>query len=182
MSSVVNFNYTPLIKKFQEFIHKIKNTNVLIKIDIVPFKVLPIDFNALTLDPILETFFILGFRYHYQEPFSIFTILKMKSPLHQRACIKFCGFNDGKNVEEVSRKQTFVCGSSFREFFEDYDRNGRPSTSKTDENVDKIKEIMAENHKLTIRQLAASLNIAYESVQDMWDVCVKQLAKKRSNL
>ena len=91
-----------MIKKFQEFIHEIKNTNVFIKIDIVPFKVLPIDCNALipALDPIFKTFFILGFRYGYQKPFSILTIIKMKLSLHQRVCIKFCGFNGAKMLKK----------------------------------------------------------------------------------
>ena len=47
-----------LIKKFPEFIQKIQNTILFIKSDIVPFKILPIDCNALmpALDPALETF------------------------------------------------------------------------------------------------------------------------------
>ena len=39
--------HTTLIKKFPEFIQKIQNTVLFIKNDIVPFKVLPIDCNAL---------------------------------------------------------------------------------------------------------------------------------------
>ncbi|XP_033229780.1 protein GVQW3-like [Belonocnema kinseyi] len=52
-----------------------------------------------------------------------------------------------------------------RESINDYDRSGRPSTSKTNENVDKVRKILAENRKLTIRELTADLNIAYGSVQ-----------------
>ena len=50
--------HTTLIKKFQDFIFKIKNTNLFIIIGIVPFKVFSIVCNALmlALDPILETF------------------------------------------------------------------------------------------------------------------------------
>ena len=46
-----------------------KNTNLFIKIDIVSFKVLLIDCNALmpALDPILKTFFIFGFRFGHQS-------------------------------------------------------------------------------------------------------------------
>ena len=53
-----------------------------------------------------------------------------------------------------------MCGPSFRESVED---------------VDKINEMMAKNRKLTIGEMAANLNIAYECVQD---ICVKQFAKK----
>ena len=61
-----------------------------------------------------------------------------------------------------------MCDPSFRESIEDDERSGRSSTSKTDENVHKIKENMAENSKLTIGEIAANLNIAYKSVQDIW--------------
>jgi len=54
-----------------------------------------------------------------------------------------------------------------RESIEDDERSGRPSTSKTDENIDKVKEILVNNHKLTIREIAEDLNIAYGSVQDI---------------
>ena len=60
-----------------------------------------------------------------------------------------------------------MCGPSFRESLDDEERSGRLSTSKTDENVDKIKEMMDKNHKWTIGEMAANLNIAYESVQDI---------------
>ena len=120
--------YTPLIKKFQKIK---KNTNLFIKIDTVPFKVLLIDYNALmpALNLILEIFFILGFRYDNQEPFSI---LKMKSSLHQRVC-RYLNFalkwiHRCENVEEVLlyRKQTFMCGPSFRQSVENDKRSGIP--------------------------------------------------------
>ncbi|EGI67572.1 FLJ37770-like protein [Acromyrmex echinatior] len=56
---------------------------------------------------------------------------------------------------------------SGRESVEDNERSSRPSTSKTDENIDKVREMMANNRKLTIRKLAEDLNIAYGSVQDI---------------
>ncbi|XP_041565923.1 protein GVQW3-like [Drosophila elegans] len=47
------------------------------------------------------------------------------------------------------------------------DRSGRPSTSKTDENIGKIKDWMAINRKLTIREMAEELDIAFGTVQDI---------------
>ena len=69
--------YTTLIKKFQEFIQKIKNTNLFIKINIVPFKVLLADSNALmlALDQILQTFFIFGFQFGHQSHLRFFHYL-----------------------------------------------------------------------------------------------------------
>lgn len=51
-------NNTSLTKNFSESMKKINNTCLLLKIDIVPFEVVPIDCSALMLthDPILETF------------------------------------------------------------------------------------------------------------------------------
>jgi len=69
--SIINALYKPttLIKKFPEFTHKIKNTSLFFKIDVVPFEVIPIDCNALmpALDPVLKTFVVLDFRYVHQS-------------------------------------------------------------------------------------------------------------------
>jgi len=78
--------YTTLIKKFPEFIQKIQNTSLFIKIDIISFKVFPIDCNAFmsALNPILETFFILGVRYGHQSRLRFFhyllSVAKTRSP------------------------------------------------------------------------------------------------------
>ncbi|CAK9819055.1 Protein GVQW3 [Anthophora quadrimaculata] len=105
----------------------------------------------------------------------------MASFEYQRVCIKFCvknGFNGPQTLDmlekcfgndTLSRSNVFRWHERFRsgrESVEDDKRSGRPSTSKTDENIDKIKEMLSENCKLTIREQAADLNIAYESVQE----------------
>jgi len=72
---------TILIKKFPEFIQKIQNTVLFIKSDIVPFKVFPIDCNALmpALDPARETFLELYCRYSHQSfDFSIISFRLLK--------------------------------------------------------------------------------------------------------
>ena len=43
----------------------------------------------------------------------------------------------------------------------DDERSGRPLTSKTDENIDKVKELLVNNRKLTIREIAEELNMTY---------------------
>lgn len=115
--------------------------------------------------------------------------------MQQRVCIKFCvknGFNGAKTLEMLEKcfgndslKKTavyqwherFTLG---RESVEDDERSGRPSTSKTDENIAKVKEILVENRKLTIRELADDLNIAYGSVQDIIvnDLDLRRVAAK----
>lgn len=100
----------------------------------------------------------------------------------QRVCIKFCvknGFNGVKTLEMLENcfgsdtlKKTAVYEwherfRSGRESVEDDERSGRPSTSKTDENINKVREMLINNRKLTIRELAEDLNIAYGSIQDI---------------
>jgi len=78
----------------------------------------------------------------------------MELNLHQRVCIKFCvknGFNGAKTLEMLGNcfdsdvlKKTTVYEwherfRSGRESVEDDERSGRPSTSKTDENINKMR-------------------------------------------
>ncbi|XP_018314337.1 histone-lysine N-methyltransferase SETMAR-like [Mycetomoellerius zeteki] len=69
---------------------------------------------------------------------------------------------------------------SGRESVEDDERSGRPSTSKTNENINKVREMLISNRKLTIRELAEDLNIAYGSVQDIIvnDLGLRRVAAK----
>ena len=62
------------LKAIYDFIFKIKYASLFIMIDIVPFKVLPIDCNALmpALDPILKPFFIISLRYSHQSHLRFF--------------------------------------------------------------------------------------------------------------
>jgi len=123
------------------------------------------------------------------------SILAMELNLQQRVCIKFCvknGFNGAKTLEMLEKcfgndalKKTtvyqwherFTLG---RESVKDDERSGRPSTSKTDKKIDKVKEMLTENRKLTIRELADNLNIAYGSVQDIIvnDLGLRRVAAK----
>ena len=53
------------------------------------------------------------------------------------------------------------------ESVEDEERLGRPSTSKTQENVERVSEMIRSNRRLTIREIAEDLNIFYGSVQNI---------------
>lgn len=98
----------------------------------------------------------------------------------QRICIKFCVKNEIKRsavVEmlqkaygERAMKKTAVYDwyGRFREGREeddDDDRSGRPSSSSTDENITKVKAIVLENRRITIRECAEDLNISYGSCE-----------------
>ena len=47
---------------------------------------------------------------------------------------------------------------------EDEQRSGRPSTSKTDENVQKVAKLVRSDRRMTVRELTEELNISYGSV------------------
>jgi len=46
-----------------------------------------------------------------------------------------------------------------RESVTDEERSGRPATSRTEENVAKIRQIVHENPQLTVRSLAEQVNV-----------------------
>jgi len=53
------------------------------------------------------------------------------------------------------------------ESVEDEERSGRPLTSKTQENVERVREMVRSNRQLTIREISEDLNISYGSVQNI---------------
>jgi len=64
-------------------------------------------------------------------------------------------------------------------------RSGRPSTSRTEENIAKFRQILSENRRLTVRSIAEEVNIDRETVRkiltkdlDMRKVCAKMVPKE----
>ena len=99
----------------------------------------------------------------------------------QRTNMKFC-FELPKNATETHEKLKLVYGDAvvtmktvykwFERFRNDYqsvenERSGRPSTSKTQENVQRVSEIIPSNGRLTIREISEDLNIS------MFPMCVE---------
>ena len=73
--------------------------------------------------------------------------------------------------------ETFSDG---RESVADEERSGRPATSRTKENIAKVRQIVCENRRLTVRSIAQQVNIDRETVRkiltedlDMRKVCEK---------
>jgi predicted transcriptional regulator len=74
-----------------------------------------------------------------------------------------------------------------REDVEDDERPGRPVTMKTDENVDKVRTLVRNDCRLSIRMIAEELNVAKETVRHilteyfkMKEVCAKMVPKNLS--
>ena len=77
------------------------------------------------------------------------------------------------------------CFSEGRERVTDEERSGRPPKNRTEENIAKIREIVRENRRLTVRSIAEQVNIDRETVRkiltedlDMRKVCVKIVSKE----
>jgi len=75
--------------------------------------------------------------------------------------------------------------SDGRESVTDEERSGRPATSRTEENITKVRQIVRENRRLTVRSIAEQVNIDRETVRkfltedlDMRKVCAKMVPKE----
>ena len=104
-----------------------------------------------------------------------------KRNLEQRWAIKFCvKLNEnatetyetlrmayGENA--LSRTQVFRWRKAFldgRESVDDEPRCGRPCTSKTDENVTKVRDLVRSDRRLTVRMISSVLNLNRQTVHD----------------
>ena len=54
---------------------------------------------------------------------------------------------------------------SGRDVVEDLPRSGRPSSSNTDENVEKVTEIVLANRHASLREIASDVSISYGTAQ-----------------
>ena len=75
--------------------------------------------------------------------------------------------------------------SEGRESVTDKERSRWPATSRTEENIEKFRQIMSENRRLTIRSIAEQMNIDREAVRkiltenlDMRKVCAIMVPKE----
>jgi len=55
--------------------------------------------------------------------------------------------------------------SEGRESVTDEKRSGRPATSRTEENITKVRQIVRENRRLTVRSIEEQVNIDRETVR-----------------
>ncbi|UYV78576.1 hypothetical protein LAZ67_16002050 [Cordylochernes scorpioides] len=99
----------------------------------------------------------------------------MERSLEQRYAIKFC-VRLGKNATEtfqvlqkafkndcISRSQSGKWHKAFKEGRKevaDEPRSGRPTTARTDENVDRVLEVLRNDRRLSIQQIADTLHMS----------------------
>ncbi|UYV65522.1 hypothetical protein LAZ67_3004586 [Cordylochernes scorpioides] len=100
----------------------------------------------------------------------------------QRICIEFCVKNGFKGAEifcmlqtayghaVMSRRRVFEWYKRFKEGREetaDNERSGRPSTSTTPEKVDKVLELVHEDRRITVREVAEEAGISFGSTKSI---------------
>jgi len=100
----------------------------------------------------------------------------------QHINMKFC-FKLQKSAKETHKMLKLVYGDAAAtmkmvykwferlcngcESAEEEERSGRPSTSKTQENIERVSEMIQSNRRLTIREISEDLNISYGFVQNI---------------
>ena len=103
--------------------------------------------------------------------------------MDQRICIKFCVKNE-INCNKVCEMLTKAYGESTmsktrvyewykrfqddREDVEDDERPGRPSTSTTNKNVEKVKKMVMNDRRITIRAVADDVGISIGSCHEIF--------------
>ena len=87
------------------------------------------------------------------------------------------------------RKQQFTVGETFcegRESVTDGERSGRTATSRTEEKIAKVRQIVRENRRLTVRSIAEQVNIDRETVRKIlkiltWGRGVQEWSQRSSS-
>ncbi|UYV73990.1 JRKL, partial [Cordylochernes scorpioides] len=115
--------------------------------------------------------------------------------MDQRTCIKFCVKNEIK-CADAFRMLTVAYGeatldrsnvyrwykmfSEGREDVNDEERAGRPSTSTTDEKINKVEKMILANRRITVRKVAEDLNISIGSCHSIFinDLGMRRVAAK----
>jgi len=76
--------------------------------------------------------------------------------------------------------------SEGRESVTEEERSERPATSRTEENIAKVRQTARENRRLTVRSMAEQVNIDTETVRRIllkiltWGRCVQKWSQRRS--
>lgn len=106
----------------------------------------------------------------------------MDKLVEQRVCLKFCVTNEISCADSLkmlqktyqdscmSKTQVYEWYKAFkngREEIVDLLRSGRPSTCTTDENINKIKTLLLQNRRMSVRELAHELDISFKSVHNI---------------
>ncbi|GBN67075.1 Putative uncharacterized protein FLJ37770 [Araneus ventricosus] len=110
--------------------------------------------------------------------------------MQQRVNIKFC-FKLGKTAKEthemlvkvdtVSKKRVFEWLKRFRDGKEDVKdepRSGRPPTSTTPDNIERVRRMLADDRRLSLRMMAEESKTSLDSVSKVIHEHLQKRKKK----
>jgi len=96
--------------------------------------------------------------------------------------VQIYGDNAMKKTEVYKWVKRFSAG---RESVTDEESSGRPATSRTEENIVKVRQIVREHIQLTVRSIAEQVNIDRETARkiltedlDKRNLCAKMVPKE----
>ena len=106
--------------------------------------------------------------------------------MEQQLAIKFC-FKAGKSAMETLQMVNAAYGDKAlsrsnvfpwygREDIDDDPRSGRPTECRNDNNVERISQLLLQNHHLSLRMLANEVNIGKDTVRR---IVVEDLRKRK---
>ena len=81
--------------------------------------------------------------------------------------------------ETMSRSRVFEWHRRFREGLEEVEdapRSGRPSTSRNDENVERVRQMVRSDRRLTVRMIANDLDVNRDCV---WKIITEELGMRK---
>ena len=134
-------------------------------------------------DLLFSFFTVLDVVSLYQVCFAIFL---MNKNIEHRICLKFCIENGISCTESLkmlqkaygestlSKTRAYEWYNAFksgRDMVEDLPRFGRPSTSSTEVNIAKVREVVTENRHLSLREIVVELSVSHESIRTILNDC-----------
>ena len=106
-------------------------------------------------------------------------ILKFLAKLGKTPSKSFAMLQQVYGEETMSRARAFEWHKRFkegREEVEDDPRSERPSTSRTVDNVDRVKQMVCADRRLTVRMIAEELSINKDAV---WSIITEKLEMRK---
>ena len=122
------------------------------------------------------------------ESFAIFPI---DNNIEKRICLKFCIANGISCAEplkmlqkaygesSLSKTRAYEWYSAFKsgqDVVEDLSRSGQASTSSTEVNIARVKEMVTGNCHLSLREITSELSVSHESIRTILNDCLGRLS------
>ena len=165
-----------------KFQHSVTTTFFLARFSVKALSLWPFCKNLIKLK-IFWFFFSLARRMNVEQRINLKFLVRLgKTPTEALKLLQEVHGND-----KISRTRLFEWHRRFkegREEVEDDHRSGRPSTSRTDENVERVRQKVRSDRRLTVRIIADELGMKSERIwriisEDLWmrKICAKMVPR-----